>query len=81
MKRLLLIPLLLLGCNKPPETTTTLNKNFKVDTLFTYEGCTVYRFWDGGSRYYVNCNESSSTNWTVNTGKSTYNNLITTNQK
>ena len=58
---------LLAGCGKPAETSTAVGKEFVVDKLFTHEGCTVYRFYDGGnSRYYTNC---GSTAWTRQCGK------------
>ena len=58
---------LLTGCGKPAETSTAVGKEFVVDKLFTHEGCTVYRFSDGGNaRYYTNC---GSTAWTRQCGK------------
>lgn len=58
----------LAGCTKPAETTTAVGKDFVVETLFTHEGCTVYRFTDGGSnRYFTNC--SGSTSWNRSCGK------------
>ena len=59
---------LLAGCSKPAETSTSVGVKFVVDKLFTHEGCTVYRFEDGGSkRYFTNCN--GSTSWQENCGK------------
>lgn len=60
MKRLIiLVALLLAGCAKDPEASQQVNREFKVDTLFTKDGCTVYRFTDGGShRYFTNCRGS-----------------------
>ena len=50
------------GCSKPAETSTAVGAEFVVDRLFTHEGCTVYRFYDGGNaRYYTHC---GSTAWT-----------------
>ena len=58
---------LLAGCSKPAETSTAVGAEFVVDKLFTHEGCTVYRFSDGGNaRYYTNC---GSTAWTRQCGK------------
>lgn len=58
---------LLAGCGKPAETSTAVGAEFVVDKLFTHEGCTVYRFSDGGNaRYYTNC---GSTAWTRQCGK------------
>lgn len=70
MKSLLaiLVIAVLAGCSKPAETSTAVGAEFVVDKLFTHEGCTVYRFIDGGNaRYYTNC--SGSTNWTEGCGK------------
>lgn len=58
----------LAGCTKQAETSTAAGVEFRVDKLFTHEGCTVYRFEDGGrNRYFTNC--SGSTNWTESCGK------------
>lgn len=45
------------GCGAPPVSTSgTDNGQVPLDTLFTHDGCTVYRFRDGGrSHYWVNC--------------------------
>lgn len=70
MKTLLSILVLtvLAGCSKPAETSTQVGKDFVVEKLFTYEGCTVYRFTDAGySRYFTNC--SGSTSWSETCGK------------
>lgn len=59
MKRILILVALLAGCHKAPEASQQVNKEFQVDTLFTKDGCTVYRFEDGGSaRYFTNCRGS-----------------------
>ncbi len=59
MKYTLLLALALLaGCNTedPVSTNQTDNVKFRVDKLFTNEGCTIYRFTDGGyDHYYANC--------------------------
>lgn len=71
MKTLLAVLALavLAGCSKPAETSTTVGVEFTVDKLFTHEGCTVYRFTDGGNaRYYTNC--QGSTSWQESCGKS-----------
>lgn len=70
MKTLLAILALtvLAGCSKQAETSTAVGAEFVVDKLFTHEGCTVYRFYDGGNaRYYTNC--QGSTSWTRQCGK------------
>lgn len=65
---IILAAALLAGCSKPAETSTAVGTEFVVDKLFTHEGCTVYRFSDGGNkRYYTNC--QGSTSWQENCGK------------
>ncbi|QNJ57392.1 DUF4884 domain-containing protein [Pseudomonas phage Dolphis] len=60
--------LLLAGCQKQAESTTQVGHEFKVDTLFTVDGCTVYRFVDGvRPRYFTNCR--GSTEWSESCGK------------
>lgn len=68
----LLLALLLAGCVREPlETSSTDNREFNVDTLFTKDGCTVYRFVDGShSRYFVRCEGGQSrVEWTEACGK------------
>lgn len=61
MKNLLLVFLCLgiVSCAKKSEHTETVGpgKEYQVERLFTYEGCTVYRFQDVGRFiHYTNCN-------------------------
>jgi hypothetical protein len=62
---------MLAGCSGPAEQTTTpSNPEYRVERLFTHEGCTVYRFRDNGTKHYVTCdNRHTSTNWTELCGK------------
>ena len=46
------------------------NVNYNVSKLFTYEGCSVYRFEDGWARYKYFTNCSGTTSWTEYCGKS-----------
>lgn len=58
---------LLTGCAREAERSESAGREFTVDTLFTKEGCTVYRFYDAGYyRYFTNC--SGSTMSTISTG-------------
>lgn len=63
--------LALAGCGKPAESSVRAGSDFKVDKLFTVDGCTVYRFSDAGHwRYFTNC--SGSTAYTNTVGKSAW---------
>ena len=44
--------------NNPSEETKKVGfgETYTVEKLFTYEGCTVYRFNDHRTVYYTNCN-------------------------
>jgi hypothetical protein len=53
--------LVLAGCNKQAESAVAVGHGFNVEKLFTAEGCTVFRFYDGAYRYFTNC--SGSTTW------------------
>lgn len=71
---IIILAVLLAACDKPPvNTTSTNNPQVPVSTLFTHEGCTVYRFNDGGkSHYYTRCDGgtvSTGTGVTENCGK------------
>lgn len=66
---LLLLPLILLaGCSgRALEEQSTGNPDFRVEKLFTVDGCTVYRFRDILARYFVNC--SGGVEWEEVSGK------------
>ena len=49
----------LTACQKPAESSATVGREFKVEKLFTHEGCTVYRFFDDRHVYYTNCQGST----------------------
>jgi starvation-inducible outer membrane lipoprotein len=55
--------LLLSGCARDPvETSRTDNPQINVEKLFEHDGCSVYRFMDGGNFvYYTNCQGSTQT--------------------
>ena len=59
----LLMLLLAAGCSKEPESvSSTSNPNIKAETLFTHDGCTVYRFEDGGrDHYFARCAKDTET--------------------
>ena len=62
------------GCEKPAEAVAHTGVGFTVERLFTHEGCTVFRFEDGGSnRYFTRCDgiaAQSTTTWQESCGKS-----------
>lgn len=62
----LLVACLLCACSRDPvATSTTDNAQIKVSRLFEHDGCTVYRFFDAGTRYFVKCHDGSTrTEWT-----------------
>lgn len=67
------IAALLVGCEKPPiATASTDNREISVNTLFTKDGCTVYRFEDAGRNvYFVKCERggNDAVKWTQSCGK------------
>lgn len=69
--KLILALILTLGvaaCTKPAESTARAGVDFEVEKLFTYDGCTVYRFYDTGTaRYFTNC--PGQTTWHESCGK------------
>lgn len=70
MKYIILILIMLTACVTPGEKeVNSSNSDFKVELLFTVDGCKVYRFHDGGnSRYFSTC-KGSSTSWNESCGK------------
>lgn len=72
MKKLIIaiFALLLAGCDKDPEVVTQVGNDFKVGRLFTTDGCTVYRFYDGGRNvYFTNCTGSTSSSYSTGGAK------------
>lgn len=52
----MLTAVLAAGCTKDPEKVEqTTNPKVAVETLFTHDGCTVYRFDDGRDHYFARC--------------------------
>lgn len=50
----------LLGCEKPAESSASAGVEFRIDRLFTHDGCTLYRFSDAGARYFASCDGAYS---------------------
>ncbi len=63
MKYLIIFSILMNGCSQsnPVETIKTNNENYTVDFLFVHDGCSIYRFYDDGVHYYVDCSGSTNT--------------------
>ena len=48
------------------EHAPTNNQQIQVEKLFDHDGCTAYRFWDYGYKYYVRCKDGpAKTQWQV----------------
>lgn len=73
MKLFIVVAVIVLAActEKPLSTIQSNNPNYQVDKLFSHEGCDVYRFEDGGHKYFVRCADktSVSTNWTETCGR------------
>ena len=77
--------LLLAGCEKEPLSIEPVDNNeFRLERLFTHDGCTVYRFRDTGrSHYYTDCRGRTTSTYTTGCGKgctSTHYDEIETNE-
>jgi hypothetical protein len=71
-KTLLLAVLAVLGCYKDPESRhTTSNPEIPVGKLFEFDGCTVYRFSDGDTRYFARCDSVARVGWRERRGRVT----------
>lgn len=71
---------MLTGCEKAAEAEviTGAENDFRVDRLFTVDGCTAYRFYDHGRAiYYTDCKGMSV--WTTSNGKTTTKHQVATN--
>lgn len=66
---IVIIALALAGCEKKAESAERVNSQFTVEKLFTNNGCTIYRFYDGRNHYYSDCRGSVSNSWTERCGK------------
>lgn len=62
MKRVLVALVLLVACEADPVARHgTNNADVQLDTLFTRDGCTVYRFSDAGNlHYFARCEAASA---------------------
>lgn len=72
MKKYLLILLIGFGgCKEQAIEVVESKGNVNVELLFEIDGCKVYRFYDGGYKYFSNCNGVTSWDETRTTGKTT----------
>jgi len=55
------------SCTRKAEESRT-SGDFQVEKLFTHDGCTAYRFYDGRYVYYTTCGVTTSS--THSCGKS-----------
>ena len=66
----------LAACSKTPDKTEhSTNPKIAVDTLFSHDGCTMYRFEDGGrDHYFARCGNSVdvSSTYTTPCGKNCF---------
>lgn len=64
---------LLAGCGKEATIRErTNNVDIVVDTLFTHDGCTVYRFHDARTVYYAKCvGSNANVTYSTSNGKTT----------
>jgi hypothetical protein len=72
MSKLLAIALLaaaLAGCQREAEEAVRAG-DVTVETLFTHDGCTAYRFYDGRYVHFVRCGGRTDTSWQEGCGKS-----------
>lgn len=71
---------MLSGCYADPSyKSQSSNPKVEVQLLFEYDGCSVYRFWDGGyARYFVNCRSGSSVEYNEYQGKTSRTDSIST---
>ena len=76
---ILLASVALVGCQKPAEESQRKG-DFKVEKLFTYEGCSVYRFYDDRTVYYTNCNGQTQSSHSCGKGCSTTDIVSTTKE-
>ncbi len=70
LSALSLIALIASACyplKAPVASTPTNNPNIEVHTLFTHDGCTVYRFFDTEYHYYARCDGAPANSTTMST--------------
>ena len=48
------------GCQKDPQEVQKQGE-FRIEKLFTHEGCTLYRFYDDRQVYYSDCRGQTQT--------------------
>lgn len=85
MKKLLLIIAVALSACRGDAISVTKNGDFKIEFLFEKDGCKMYRFYDGRTVYWSNCEGRVSSDHETHSGKNGsnivhhYEETITTN--
>jgi len=68
---LFLIAIIATSCAREAQSATQ-EGDFKVELIFTKDGCNVYRFMDAGHYvYWSNCKGSVQSSYSSTTGKTT----------
>jgi hypothetical protein len=68
---ILLTAVFLTACDQDPvAVSSSSNPKVPVSLLFEYDGCKVYRFYDGGyNHYYSKCENTTEAFTTISCGK------------
>jgi hypothetical protein len=73
MKKLIIIALLFASCDEgrePEKEVKSTNESYRIQLLFSVDGCKVYRFYDKGEwRYFANTKGSVSSYHSEQSGK------------
>lgn len=85
MKKLtfiMILAALLVGCGKEANVSErTNNSQIVVDTLFTHDGCTVYRFHDVRTVYYAKCTGgNANVTYSTTSGKTSTTHNVSTSK-
>ena len=65
MKLIILLTIMMLtlvSCERKAEETKS-SGDFKVEKLFTLDGCTSYRYYDGRTIHYTTCGVTSTSTY------------------
>ena len=73
---IVLVGVILTGCYKDPQSSTTEGNGFNVEFLFEKDGIKMYRFFDGGRQHYFTTSGETISN--QHSGKTNYDETIKT---